>query len=204
MGCCRASGKGALSALYADFGDVLNDSFKGWWTTDERGVKLFGKAPLSFNVKELKSSAEWDTSWTKDKVMVIAFPLTVSKHHLQTKFAQLLKERHESKWGKKRIGNKKLSTTQYKLERAVSIETLRIQLDVFDKVMAKQRDDLDKILVKIGADMRLVKNSKPDDKDVPEDAAVKRNIMALTVSRPFNDAQRIIANTALGKFTKSR
>jgi hypothetical protein len=204
LACCRAGGKGSLASLYAYFGDVLNDSFKDWWTTDERGAKLFGEKPLPLNVKELKSQAEWDSSWTKDKVMVVAFPLTVSKRHLQTKFAQLLKERHDGKRGKKRIGNENLSSAKYKLERAVSIETLRIQLEVYDKVMSKQRGELDKTLAEIGADMRLVKNAMPIKGEYARDAAVKRNIMASTVSRHFKDAQRIIANTSLGKFPKSR
>ncbi len=204
LACCRAGGKGALSALYADFGDVLNDSFKDWWTTDERGVKLFGEKPLPLNVKELKSPTEWDASWTKSGVMVVAFPLNVSKRHLQTKFSQLLKDRHDGERGKKISADSSLSTARYLIHRAVSIETLRIQLDVYDKVMAKQRGELDKTLAEIGADMRLVKNAMPNDKDMPEDAAVKRNIMASTVSRHFKDAQRIIANTALGKFPKSR
>ena len=204
LACCRAGGTGALASLYADFGDVLNDSFKDWWTTDERGAKLFGEKPLPLNVKELKSPAEWDSSWTKDIVMVVAFPLTVSKRHLQTKFAQLLKDRHDGERGKKISADSSLSTAKYSIHRAVSIETLRIQLDVYDKVMAKQRGELDKTLAEIGAEMRLVKNAMPNDKDMPQDAAVRRNIMASTVSRHFKDAQRIIANTSLGKFPKSR
>ena len=34
LACCQAGGKGSLSKLYADFGDVRGDSFKEWWTSD--------------------------------------------------------------------------------------------------------------------------------------------------------------------------
>lgn len=204
LACCRAGGKGALAGLYADFGDVLNDSFKDWWTTNERGAKLFGEKPLPLNVKELKSPDEWDASWAKSTVMVIAFPLTISKRHLQTNFARLLKDRHDGKRGKKISVDSSLSTAKYSLHRAVSIATLRIQLDVYDKVIAKQRGELNKTLAEIGADMILAKKAMPVNGEHPHDAALKRNIMASTVSRHFKDAQRIIANTAIGQFPKSR
>ena len=38
---CEAKGKGKLSALYKDFGDVRGDDFKRWWNEDERGANLF-------------------------------------------------------------------------------------------------------------------------------------------------------------------
>jgi hypothetical protein len=91
LACCANGGKGKLKGLYADFGDVLNDNFHAWWTGDRRGSVLFAEKPLPLNLKELKDSSEWNADWTEDAVMVVAVPLSLSKRHLQSKFAQLLK-----------------------------------------------------------------------------------------------------------------
>jgi hypothetical protein len=204
LACCRDGGKGALAGLYRDFGDVLNDSFREWWTDGERGARLFGEKPHKLNLRELKSPGEWDPNWTTKGVMVVAVPLDMSKRYLQSRFAHLLKGRHDGKRGRKSLSDPTASTAEYPLYRNVSIETLRIQLEVYDKVMAKRRGELKKTLAKIGEEMRLVKNAMPSLKDLPRDAEYKRNVMAATVSRHFKDAQRIVTNVTKGQFPNSR
>ena len=41
--CCEKGGKGPLSKLYADFGDVREDDFRKWWTTGDHGAQLFAE-----------------------------------------------------------------------------------------------------------------------------------------------------------------
>lgn len=203
LACCANGGKGKLADFYADFGDVSNDNFHAWWTGERRGSMLFGEKPLPLNLKELKDSSEWNSDWTKDAVMVVAVPLSLSKRHLLIKFAQLLKARHGGKRGRKTGSDGYVSTAKYRLHRAVSIETLRIQLAVYDAVMAKRRGESDKTLAEIGADLRLVKKAMPVRGDYPHFAAQKRNVMAATVSRYFKAAERIIANVIKGEFPNS-
>ena len=95
------------------------------------------------------------------------------------------------------------STARYSLHRSVSIETLRIQLEIYDKVMAKRSGELDKTLAKIGEEMRLVKSAMPKAGDHPHDAEYKRNVLASTVSRHFKAAERIVANVTKGQFPNS-
>ncbi len=81
--CCEAGGRGALSRLYEDFGDVRGDDFWKWWSTklsngQTRGVYLFAKpprkTPLGF-VKRLESVKEWDDSYERHGYVLLAVNL---------------------------------------------------------------------------------------------------------------------------------
>lgn len=199
--CCAAGGKGPLEWLFKDFGVVKHVTFKAWWT--ERGFHLFAEQPKPVKLHELRSPNEWEATWTAETVMVVAVPLDIPKRNLQGFFALLLKQRHSGRRGRKVLSAGTTSTARYPLHRAASVETLRKQLVVYDAVMAKRRGEDKRTLAKIGADLNLVKNAMPDPKDLRHEAELKRNVMAATVSRYFKDAERIIANTAQGKFPKS-
>jgi hypothetical protein len=207
LACCANGGKGDLAALYADFGDVLNDSFKDWWSKDERGAKLFGEKHLEVAFRELKGANEWDSKWTADKVMVVSVPLESGKRQLMKLFGAMLKglgDRHKGKRGRKKMSDSTASTAQYPLHRIVSIHTLRIQLAVYDAVVENKRSNGGKTLAQIGAKLKLVKTAMPISTDDKVTAYDKRNIMAATVSRHYKDAARIIANTAKGEFPNSK
>lgn len=204
LACCETGDKGKLAALYADFGDVRNDTFKKWWTAGERGAKLFGEKPLPLSLKELASASEWDASWSRESVMVVAVPLEVAKRRLQSYFAQLLKKRHKGQRGRKALSDKDASSARYPLSRNVSIHTLRIQLSVYDAVIANRSAEKKRTLAEIGASLRLVPTAMPDKKDDKRDAALKRNVMAATVSRYFKEAECIVLNTAKGQFPNSK
>ena len=81
--CCDAGGRGSLSRLYADFGDVRDDDFWQWWSTkmsngQTRGEYLFAKppreTPLGF-VKRLESVKEWDDSYERHGYVLLAVNL---------------------------------------------------------------------------------------------------------------------------------
>ncbi len=203
MSCCERGGTGKLAALYEDFGDVRSDDFHAWWTKEKRGARLFGEKPLPLNLKEMKDASEWSGDWQPANVMVIAVPLNLPKQHLEAKFSELLKKRHNGQRGRKKAGEEYLSSAKYQLHRNVSVPTLRIQLDVYDAVMAKKRGEVDKTLARIGQELRLVLTAMPQSTDLKDEAEHKRNVMAATVSRHFKAAARIVANVARGKFPKS-
>lgn len=204
LACCAEEGKGQLAALYADFGDVRTDSFKQWWSAGERGAVLFGEKPLPTSVKELQNASEWDGTWRSEDVMVLVVPLEVGKRRLQGYFAKLLKVRHKGKRGRKALSDSDASSAQYPLHRNVSIHTLRIQISVYDAVNANNLTVKKRTLAQIGADFRLVDTAMPNAKDDKSIAALKRNVMAATVSRHYKDAVRIVANTSLGQFPNSK
>ena len=203
MACCERGGKGRLAKLYEDFGDVRSDDFHAWWTTDRRGARLFGEKPLPLNLKEMKDAGEWSSEWQPERVMVIAVPLNLPKGHLERKFTQLLKKRHDGQRGRKKPEDSYVSTAAYPLHRNASIPTLRVQLAVYDAVMAKRRGDVDKTLAQIGKELKLVASAMPSSSDLKGEAEYKRNVMAATVSRHFKAADRIVANVLKGQFPKS-
>ena len=200
---CANAGGGKLAALYADFGDVREDAFKAWWTHEERGGRLFGEMPLPLKLSELDSPAQWDPTWTKNDVMVLAVPLTTSKRQLQTYFAALLKRRHAGKRGRKALSEPGASTARYPLHRNVSVNTLRTQLAVYDAVIANKQAVKPRLLWQLGVELRVVPAAIPLAKDLPAHAALKRAVLSSTVSRYFRAAERIVANTARGEFPNS-
>lgn len=199
--CCSAGGEGELNWLYKDFGVVLNDNFKDWWT--ERGFRLFAERPKPVKLMELNDLSEWDSSWTKDNVMVVAVPLDLPKRYLQGFFARLLKSRHKGQRGRKALSDSDASTAKYPLNRNVSIHTLRIQLAVYDAVVAGRSGAKKVPLADIGKKLNLAPKSNSRTKDEELDEAKRRAVLAATVSRHFREAQRIIANTAKGQFPNS-
>jgi hypothetical protein len=199
--CCEAGGTGELANLYADFGVVSNDNFKEWWT--EHGFHLFAEKRKPVFLKELDTPSEWESSWTKDSVMVVAVPLDIPKRELQGFFSSLLKKRHGGKRGRKALSDSDASTARYPLHRNVSIHTLRIQLAVYDAVMEARTSEKKITLAQIGERLKLVPKTNKRTKGEIMDAARRRAVLAATVSRHFKDAQRIIANTAKGQFPNS-
>lgn len=200
--CCAAGGTGPLAGLYADFGDVLNVTFKAWWS--ERGYRLFAEQRKPVFLKELDNPSEWDAGWNKEHAMVVVVPLDQPKRYLQGFFARLLKQRHGGRRGRKALSDKDASTARYPLHRNVTVKTLQRQLAVYDAVMAKRRGEDSRTLAKIGADLKLVPNAMPNSKDTIHEAEDKRNVMGASVSRLFRQAQKIVANTAKGQFPNSQ
>ena len=199
--CCAEGGTGELAGLYADFGVVSNDNFKEWW--GQHGFRLFAEKPKPVKLAELDSPSEWDSSWTKDSVMVVAVPLDIPKRNLQGFFAELLKKRHGGKRGRKALSDKDASTARYPLQRNVSIHTLRVQLAVYDAVIAARTGEKKITLAQIGERLKLVPKTNRKTETEVMDAARRRAVLAATVSRHFKDAQRIVANTARGQFPNS-
>jgi hypothetical protein len=200
--CCEEGGTGALAGLYADFGDVSKDNFKDWWTN--HGFHLFAEMAKPVKLAELVNPSDWDSSWTKDSVMVVAVPLDIPKRNLQGFFAQLLKMRHGGKRGRKALSDADASTALYPLHRNVSIHTLRIQLAVYDAVLESRASDKKTTLAQIGENLKLVPKTTTKTFTEVMDDARRRSVLASTVSRHYKDAQRIIANAANGQFPNSK
>lgn len=199
--CCESGGTGDLAGLYTDFGVVSNDNFKEWWAG--HGFRLFAEQSKPVKLFELDNASRWDSAWTKDAVMVVAVPLDIPKRNLQGFFARLLKARHGGKRGRKALSDADASNARYPLHRNVSIHTLRIQLAVYDAVVAARASEKKITLAQIGERLKLVPKTNKLTEGEVMDAARRRSVLAATVSRHFKDAQRIIANTAKGQFPNS-
>lgn len=208
LACCANGGIGALSPLYADFGDVRSDDFRRWWTQGERGAWLFAEQPLSIKFGELASAADWQPHWTRDSVMVVAVPLAMSKRKLKGEFARLLNARHSGKKSGRpaMAALRDISTARYRLERNYTIGGLATTLAVYDlwkhnqSVPAKER----LTLWQMGKQLNLNKEAIKDaESSLTADRLIGRNVLSATVSRYVRQAKAIIANTGQGRFPLS-
>lgn len=203
LDCCEKGGKGKLAKLYKNFGDVREDNFRKWWTEGERGGKLFSENNPELTLRELLDKTEWDDAWARSEVLVVAIPLTSSRRYIQSRLKRLLdKHHHADRPGRKKskLAN---SNANFPLERGYTIENLQKTLQVFDAYL-KVKDRKPKVpLWKIGEQMRLVPSAMTADNMSVNERQVYRNVMAASVRRYINNAEKMIANTALGRFPLS-
>ncbi len=202
--CCENEGKGKYAKLYKDFGDVREDDFKKWWK--EKGVELFSEKHVSEGgdmvLMELTDKSQWNESWTSDKVLVVAMPLTSSKRYLQSRFNALLKKRHTTKRGRQ-YKTFDESSAKYPLAKNYTIRNLETTLAVYDEYL-KYKGQVPKVPYwKIGQNMRLVPSAMTTDSMSMNERQVYRNVMGASVKRYIVNAEKMIANVAQGKFPTS-
>ena len=199
--CCENGGKGKYAKLYKGFGDVREDNFKKWWK--EKGVELFSEKHVSEGgdmvLMELTDKSQWSDAWTSDKVLVVAMPLTSSKRYLQSRFNALLKKRHTTKRGRQ-YKTFEESSAKYPLAKNYTIRNLETTLAVYDEYL-KHKGQVPKVPYwKIGQNMRLVPSAMTTDSMSMNERQVYRNVMGASVKRYITNAEKMIANAALGKF----
>jgi hypothetical protein len=202
LDCCANGGQGRLAHLYTDFGDVRDKEFRVWWQEDRRGARLFGERQLEVKFHELDGPADWQLGWTKDKVMVVAFPLVVSKRKLIGEIRKLLDQRHSGKQGRPALGRVE-STAKYKLSRNYTTANLETALNVYDLWVennAKPRPDKIKQW-EIGVALKLNKLAIKDAySGLKHDRAVGRNVLGALVKRYLTQAQKTIKSLEDGVF----
>jgi len=120
--CCANNGKGKLSALYKDFGDVRDDDFKQWWRA--KGVELFAEEKKAL-IEEVKQVAD-DGRW------YIAVSLDYDKRQLKQKFNAELKKIHTAKRGRRKVTDEN-STAKYKVNSHFTLESLKNGLLCYDE-----------------------------------------------------------------------
>lgn len=202
--CCEKGGKGKFAKLYKDFGDVREDNFKKWWK--EKGVELFSEKHVSEGgdmvLMELADKSQWNESWTDDKVLVIALPLTSSKRYLQSRFNALLNKRHTIKRGRQ-YKTFAESLAKYPLAKNYTIRNLETTLAVYNEYL-KHKGQKPKVPYwKIGENLTLVPKAMTSPKLTPNENYDRKNTMAASVLRYVRSAEKMIENVAQGKFPVS-
>jgi hypothetical protein len=204
--CCAEDGAGPLAALYADFGDVRDDDFHKWWTSGQRGAKLFGEQRLEAKFQELRSTEDWSSSWSSDDVMIVAVPLRESNRGLKGKFAKLLDSRLQRHRGRPVLSDEN-QTSLYPLARNFTTQNLERALEAYDlwtanKSLPKAQQ---KSLWEIGVDMRFNKQaSRQAMSKTSAERLLGRNMLGAHVRRYVSHAQKIIENTERGVFPVSK
>ncbi len=150
----------------------------------------------------MDSASDWQAGWTKDKVMVVAFPLAVGKRRLMGEIRKLLDSRHTGRKGRPALA-KVESTARYKLSRNYTTANLETALNVYDKWVennAKPKAEQIKQW-EIGVELKLNKLAAREAySSLKQDRAVSRNLLGAVVKRYLNQAQKTIKSLEEGVF----
>jgi len=205
LDCCERGGYGELAGLYKDFGDVRSDDFHAWWTTEQRGARLFAEHRLEAKFGELLTPEEWSTDWSREDVMVVAVPLRVSNRRLKGEFAKLLDSRMKRSRGRPALA-KVSQTASYPLARNYTVQSLERTLEAYDLWTANQalpRAE-QKTLWELGVEMRFNKDaSRQALSKSSAERLLGRNMLGAHVKRYVSQAQMIIKNVENGVFPVS-
>ncbi len=194
--CCESGGKGRLSRLYVDFGDVRGDSFKDWWQEGGRGVRLFAEPLVERSIEVLEPRMEIPPT---NETLTVSFPLNLPKRYLQSRLKELLKRHHS---GKRGVLKARQSKAKYQISGQPNIPALKKTLQVWDALHERTLPPRKKLTHwAIAKKLKLVPEDKmPLPTDPPYEAELKRAVMAATVGRYKKRGQELISKTGRGLF----
>jgi len=192
--CCELGGRGKLSKLYQDFGDVRSDDFQKWWTLEERGAKLFSNPQVESTVSVL---SEGDVVGGDD-LLTIAFPLSLPKRHLKKRLNDLLIKHHK---GKRGVQQAKSSKAKYQFKGQPNLGGLERALKVFDSLNELKASGVKKPQWKVAMDLGIIEDEyRIKASDSPKEAEDKRRVLTAIVGRLKKKATESIKHTTLGMF----
>jgi hypothetical protein len=191
---CESGGKGPCAALYADFGNIYNVSFKDWW--NERGADLFAEPPSPTGVMELTDEQVLDLiqQGRDDRTLLIAVPLYYRKRAISAQLRKILLRNHSRKRGEKRV---KFSRAKYPLLHAPDVPALKTTLDCYDMKSANPHLPLWQIAQEIGVSVRL---TKAELEGTGGHVVDKKASMTAGVSRKLKHAATLIEGVGRGIF----
>ena len=201
---CHGDRTNEYADLFSDFGDVREIDFRTWWTSGDRGARLFAEQPREIRQTRLISKNEWKDEWTTEEAAVFVIPLSVGRRKIQSLFAKQLAKIHTGRRGRISLRSVK-STAMYPLARNFNVHSLKIGLMVYDECQVNKQLPKDQKLPMwaIGDRLKLIQSALPDKGDTKYETTNKRNVMTAAVSRYLHQTSKIVKNTSLGRFPDS-
>jgi hypothetical protein len=192
---CMNIGFGSCEDLYKDFGDIHTKDFKTWWTAN--GARLFGEPEIK-SIAIFKDGVVDPAVNAGREALVLSVPLDLPQSYLLKRFREILKKHHSGVRGKRHNAN---SRAMYPTGGKIDIDFLKTALQVWDMRKAEPDKKLWEIAndLKLGSKETLITAAELKMKaHLP--VADKKNVLAATASRYIKKAQRMIDDTAKGKF----
>lgn len=187
--CCASGGRGPMSSLYEDFGDVRDESFKDWWMTGDRAIRLFAEPIANDSVRVL---SEGESVPSSIEGLTVFVPLTFPKSFLQRKFREILAKHHNQKRGYQYA---KASRAKYQFEGQPNIPALTLALIVYEYRLAYPKKKLWEIGNEIANVLKDQKIRKTDDRPT---VTYKKRVLAIAVKRYLKRAEESIRRVGLG------
>jgi hypothetical protein len=192
--CCEAGGKGKLSKLYQDFGDVRSDDFQKWWSEADRGAKLFSDPLVDSTVQVL----EIGDVVTGENQLTVSFPLSLPKRHLKKRLNDLLIKHHK---GQRGVQQARSSKAQYRFSGQPNLLGLERALKVYDHLEGLKTQGIKKPQWKVAMDLKIVEEEyRVLGTDTPKTAEDKRRVLTAIVGRLKKKATDSVRNTSKGSF----
>jgi hypothetical protein len=195
---CENKGKGELSVLYKDFGDVFSVDFKKWWQTDNRGIELFAEELADDKIRRVKKAEDLNL---KDEILTVSIPLELPQEFiLETVHKMLKKAGHK---GEKGVKTNKESTARYKIIGGVNKESLRRSLELYDMKQENPEMKYHELAKKcgFGVNWKLGQKLKHKDGELrEEDSFEERQILTSIAYRQLNRVKQTIKSVEEGKF----
>ncbi len=195
LACCENGGAGRLYEHYKDFGDVRGDSFKVWWSEDDRGARLFAEPKAEDSVRVLE---EGERAPSRSQAVTLSLPLNLPKKFLLQRCRDLLSDVRKGGVGKLYARD---SRAAYKITGQPNLIALKRALMVYDAIEVSRGVKPKKPYWKIATELNLVEEK---DKVQPTDSLLvaedKRNVMKAIVGRLKKRAEVLIEQSASKQF----
>ena len=194
--CCENEGKGELSEMYKDFGDIYATDFKTWWKTGNRGINLFGEE-LMDKIRVVKKAEDLNL---KKGILTINIPIDLPKTFIINELNKIL-DKAGKKSGKLQTPDiNKVSTAKYQIVGKSTQQSLERSFAIYTN---KQKNP-SKSLWQCAVDAKCGFLKEPDSKmskklNDAEERRQKVNLQNIGTVY-FNRAEMIIREVEEGKF----
>ena len=185
---CENKGKGELSELYKDFGDVFSVDFKTWWQTNNRGIELFAEELPDDKIRRVRKIEDLNL---KDEILTLSIPLDLPQEFILDTIRKMLKKAGHK--GEKGIKTNKISTAKYKIVGGVNKDSLRSSLKLYD--MKKKNPKMK--LYELARECKVGSFWKEDSSEV-------RLLLSSVANRHLRRVEKIIKSVEEGKFPNVR
>ena len=189
--CCENEGKGELSEMYKDFGDIYATDFKTWWQTGNRGINLFGEE-LMDKIRVVKKAE--DLNFDKG-ILTINIPIDLPKTFIIDELNKIL-DKAGKKSAKLQIPDiNKVSTAKYKIVGKSSQQSLERSYIIY-----KNKQENPKLEgLELGKMAKLYYTIQGKEEDDDKERSEKMNIRN-RVGVYYKRAEKIINEVENGRF----
>lgn len=196
--CCKNQGKGRLSSLYDDFGDVFKWPWEMW--AEKYGRRLFVERKQTPKAQVL-SRQEIQSARPSETNLVINVPLTVTKRKLVADFKKILNEHHKGR---------DLDVHQYGTSRRpllksrVQMKMVELLLTVYEERQRNKKSPLWKIGDLSGVKIAFMYESLPEGRKRILSIDEEKRRIAIVTSGYLKKARWLLDNAENGLFPLTR
>jgi len=196
--CCKNQGKGRLSALYDDFGDVFKWPWEMW--AEKYGRRLFVERKATPKV-EVLSNQQISTSRSSTNNLIVNVPLTVTKRKLVADFKKILNEYHK---GRELDVHQHGTSRRPLLKSRVQMKMVELLLAVHEERKRNKKNPLWKIGDACGVKIAYSSNNLPEGKPRILSIDEEKRRIAIVTSGYLKKARWLLDNAENGLFPLTR